>query len=360
MGTVAVLEHMVMRMRLLAAVTAFVALVAAAPERPLAAAQGPAAGAGSLEVIQVRPDFFMIAGAGGNIAVQTGADGAIVVDAGSAERAEDVVAAIGRISPQPIRYIINTGGAADHVGGNARVARAGKTIFNAGNALGAAMTNNGGASILAHEGVLGRMTAPTGEVSPFPSAAWPTETFDGARKYMYMNGEGIEILHQPNARSDGQSMVMFRRSDVVVTGDVYDTTAFPTIDVANGGSITGEIAALNRLVELAIPSIPLVWREGGTYVIPGHGFLSDQTDVVEYRDMVTIVRDRVQAMIATRMTLPQVLAANPAQGYVARYAAGSPAAASAFVESVFASLSAEIAATRRTTPPAPRPRETRR
>lgn len=353
------LEHMVMRIRVVLSAIACAAVVVA-PGRPMAAAQGQAApadrAAGNLEIVQVRPDFFMIAGAGGNIAVQRGADGAIVVDSGSAERAADVVAAIKALSPQPIRFIINTGPAADHVGGNAPVAQAGKTIFNAGNALGAAMTNNGGASILAHENVLTRMSAPTGQVSPFPSAAWPTETFDGDRKYMYMNGEGIEVLHQPAARSAGQSMVMFRRSDVVVAGDVYDTTAFPNIDIANGGSVSGELAALNRLVALAIPSIPLIWQDGGTLVIPAHGFLSDQTDVVEYRDMLTIVRDRVQAMIAARMTLVQVLAANPAQGYVARYSAGSAAATNAFIESVYASLSAEVPAARPATPQ----RETRK
>jgi hypothetical protein len=122
------------------------------------------------------------------------------------------------------------------------------------------------------------------------------------------------------------------------------------VDLANGGSINGEIAALNQLVDLAVPSIPLVWREAGTYVIPGHGFLSDQTDVVEYRDMVTIVRDRVQAMLEGNMTLPQVLDARPAQGYEARYAAGAPGATRAFIESVYASLSAEMAARPATQP----------
>jgi glyoxylase-like metal-dependent hydrolase (beta-lactamase superfamily II) len=311
----------------------------------MATAQGPrvpaGAASGRLEVLQVRPNVFMIAGAGANIAVQTGADGAVVVDTGAAEYADEVVATIRSLSTQPIRYILNTGAAVDHIGGNEPVARAGRTIFNIGNPLGAAMTNNGAASILAHEGVLLRISAPTGQASPFPSAAWPTETFESGRKYMYMNEEPIEVLHQPAARSSGDSLVMFRRSDVVVAGDIYDTTGFPIIDIANGGSINGEIAALNRLVELAVPSIPLIWKEGGTAVIPGHGFLSDQTDVVEYRDMVTIIRDRVQAMVDANMTLPQALAANPAQGYVARYTAGSPTAARTFVESVYASLSAE-------------------
>jgi glyoxylase-like metal-dependent hydrolase (beta-lactamase superfamily II) len=311
----------------------------------VATAQGTSAATsrttGRLEIITVRPDLFMIAGAGGNIAVQTGEDGAIVVDTGAASFTDDVIAAITSVSPQPIRYVINTGPAADHVGGNARVAQAGRTIFNTGNALGAAMTNNGAASILAHEGVLRRMSAPTGQVSPFPVDAWPTETFESGRKYMYMNGQGIEVLHQPAARSAGDSLVMFRRSDVVVTGDVYNTTVFPVIDIAGGGSIAGEIAALNRIVDLAIPSIPLVWKDGGTYVIPGHGFLSDQTDVAEYRDMVTIIRDRVQSMIDAKMTVVQVLAANPAQGFAARYGAATPTATREFIESVYASLTTE-------------------
>ena len=299
----------------------------------------PAAASGSeLDVIQVRPDFYMLAGAGANVAVQIGPDGTVVVDTGAAARADEIIAAIKKLTGQPIRYIINTGAGADHVGGNAKVAQAGRTIFVVGNALATAMTNNGGASILANENVLRRMSAPTGEVSPYPSAAWPTETFETGRKYMYMNREGIEVLHQPGAHSDADSFVVFRRSDVVVAGDVLDTRRFPTIDLVRGGSVQGEIAALNRLVALAIPSIPLVWQEGGTYVIPGHGRLSDQTDVVEYRDMVTIVRDRVQAMARTGMTLVQVQAAKPAQGYTSRYGSESSAVAATFVEAVYVSL----------------------
>ena len=215
----------------------------------------------------------------------------------------------------------------------------GRTIFNIGNNLGAAMTHNGAASILANEKVLFRMSAPTGQTSPFPATAWPTETFETGRKYMYLNGEAIEVLHQPRAHADGDSFVMFRRSDVVVAGDILDTTAFPIIDMQKGGSIQGEIEALNRLVNLAVPSIPLVWQEGGTSVIPGHGRVSDQTDVVEYRDMATIVRDRVQALLNDGMTLAQVQAANPAQGYATRYGSTSPSATRIFIESVYASLS---------------------
>jgi glyoxylase-like metal-dependent hydrolase (beta-lactamase superfamily II) len=155
---------------------------------------------------------------------------------------------------------------------------------------------------------------------------------------MYLNGEGIEVLHQPAAHTDGDVVVFFRKSDVVVAGDILDTTRFPAIDVARGGSIQGEIAALNRLVDLAIPSVPIVSREAGTIVVPGHGRLCDQFDVVEYRDMVTIVRDRVQELVDAGRSLEQVKAASPARGYTRRYGGESGAWTNQFVEAVYASL----------------------
>jgi cyclase len=219
------------------------------------------------------------------------------------------------------------------------VSKAGKTLFQINNPLGEGMTNGGAAAILSAERVLTRMSAPTGKASPFPTAAWPTETFNQKRKYMYLNGEGIEVLHQPAAHSDGDSIVFFRRSDVVVAGDILDTTRFPVIDVARGGSIQGEIDALNRLVDVAIPSIPLVAQEGGTYVIPGHGRVCDQLDVVDYRDMVTIIRDRIQSLVKDGMTLDQIKAAAPTQGYTPRYGSDAgPWTTNMFVEAVYQSL----------------------
>ena len=295
--------------------------------------------AGGLEVIQLRPNFYMIAGAGGNIGVQVGPDGVVVVDAGSAAQADAVVAAIRKRADRPIRYVIDTSADPDHVGGNAPLSKAGETLFNLNSAIATAMTNGGAATILSAENVLVRMSAPAGQPSTFPAAAWPTETFHQARRYMYINGEGIEVLHQPAAHTDGDSVVFFRRSDVVVAGDVLDTTRFPTIDVARGGSIQGEIDALNRVVELAIPSIPFDWRDEGTLVIPGHGRLFDQLDVVEYRDMVVIIRDRVRAMVKQGKTLDQVKAASPTQGYNRRYGADSgPWTTNMFVEAVYESL----------------------
>ena len=178
-----------------------------------------------------------------------------------------------------------------------------------------------GAAIMSAHNVLARMSAPTGQKAPFAEGAWPPRPSISGRKYMYLNGEGIEIFHQPAAHTDGDGIVFFRRSDVVVAGDVFETERFPVIDVARGGSVQGEIAALNRVIELAIPSIPIVSREEGTWVVPGHGRLSDQLDVVQYRDMVTIVRDRVRDLVKAGMTLEQVKATSPARGYTRRYGA---------------------------------------
>jgi cyclase len=298
--------------------------------------------ASDLEVFQVRPNFYVIGGAGANISVQAGQDGVIVVDAGTAAQADLVVSAIKKLSPQPIRYVIDTSADADHVGGNERIAKAGRTLFNTNNPFSESMTNNGAAAILSAEKVLTRMSAPTGQQSPFPTAAWPTETFPQRRKYMYLNDEGIEVFHQPAAHTDGDSIVFFRRSDVVVAGDILDTTRFPIIDVPRGGSIQGEIDALNRLVELAIPSVPLVSREAGTLVIPGHGRICDQLDVVEYRDMVTIVRDRIRDLIKEGKTLDQIQATSPTRGYTRRYGSDSgPWTTKMFVEAVYKSLTRE-------------------
>jgi cyclase len=293
----------------------------------------PAAAPGGLEILEVRPNFFLLTGAGGNISVQVGEDGAIVVDAGSAASAAAVVEAVKRLTPRPIRYVIDTGPDADHVGGNEVLSKAGEADIRSGR------KNPIGAAILAAEGVLRHMSSTSGTAPAFPVGAWPTETFHYARKYMYWNGEAIEVLHQPAAHTDSDVIVFFRRSDVVVAGDVLDTRQFPVIDVDRGGSIQGEIAALNRLVDLAVPSVPIVAREAGTIVVPGHGRLCDQYDVIEYRDMVTIVRDRVRELVAAGRSLDQVKAANPAKGYTGRYGNSSGAwTTDRFVEAVYRSL----------------------
>jgi glyoxylase-like metal-dependent hydrolase (beta-lactamase superfamily II) len=309
----------------------FVLAVVVALGRATAGGQGQ-----ELEVLQVRPNFYMIAGAGGNIGVQVGEDGVVVVDSGSPAQADAVLAAIKRITPQPIRYVINTSADPDHVGGNEKLSQAGQTLFT-GRTIGLPTEFAGtAASVLATESVLTTMSGATPE---YPTAALPTETFFYPRKYMFLNGEGIEVLHQPAAHTDGDAIVFFRRSDVIVAGDVLDTTRFPVIDIAKGGSIDGEIAALNRLVDIAIPSVPIVSREIGTAIIPGHGHICDQLDVVEYRDMVTIIRDRLRDLIKAGRTLDEVKAADPARGYKARYGSTTgPWTTEQFVEASYRSL----------------------
>ena len=287
----------------------------------------------------------MIAGAGGNIGVQIGSDGVVLVDAGTASASTQVLAALRKITDLPIRYIINTSADADHVGGNGNLSKAGLTIFTnlLGNpALAAAMTNGGGASIMAHDSVLRRMSAPTGKAAAYPVEAWPNEAFYQKRKAIRMNEEAIEVLYQPAAHSGADSMVFFRGSDVVVAGDVLDTTRFPFIDLANGGSIQGEIDALNRLIELAVPPTPFIYKGVGTYVIPGHGRICEQQDVVDYRDMVVIIRDAIADLMKQGKTLDQVKEASPALPYERQY--GSQTGdwtTNAFVEAVYKSLSAK-------------------
>jgi glyoxylase-like metal-dependent hydrolase (beta-lactamase superfamily II) len=295
-----------------------------------------------LEVIQIRPQFYMVAGDGGNIAIQIGPDGAVVVDSGSGARAEQVVAEIRTLTPRPVRYIINTSADRDHVGGNDAVSRAGQSVIPTGglNEIGAA---GGRAPILAEENVQSRMAAPTGEKSDFPIGSWPTVTYSAAleetQKDVYFNGEAIIVSYQPAAHTDGDSIVFFRRSDVLVTGDVFDTTRFPFIDLERGGSIQGIIDSLNRIIAITVPPVPLIWQEGGTVVIPGHGVVSHEADVVDYRDMVTIVRDRVQDMIGKGLTLPQIQKADPTKGYRRRFGSDTGAWTTArFVEAVYKSL----------------------
>lgn len=295
---------------------------------------------GGLDVVKVRPNFYMIAGAGGNIGVQIGTDGAVLVNAGSANASAQVLAAIKKLTDLPIRYIIDTGADTDLVGGNGNLAKAGYTIFT--NALGNtglanAMTNGGGASIMAYDGILKRMSAPTGKASAFPVESWPTEAYYTDRKYLRMNDEAIEIMHQPAAHSDSDSFVLFRRSDVVIAGDILDTTRFPVIDLANGGSIQGEIDALNRLIEMAIPNGPFIYQGVGTYVIPGHGRVCEQLDVVDYRDMVVVVRDVIADLIKQGKTLDQIKEASPAKPYETEYGS-QPGVTSAFIESIYKSL----------------------
>lgn len=286
-------------------------------------------GAGGLDVIKVRPNFYMIAGAGGNIGVQIGSDGVVLANAGNAASAEKVLATIKTITDLPIRSIINVDSGPDFVGGNLTLAKAGLPV----------RTGSSTAEIVAHESILTKMSARNANPS-YPGDAWPNDAFLGKRHAFRMNDEGIEIWYQPAAHSNTDSFVLFRKSDVVVTGDIMDTTRFPVIDVANGGSIQGEIDALNKLIELTIAPIPLIYKDVGTYVIPGHGRLSEQMEVVDYRDMVVLVKDVVADLIKQGKTLDQIKAAHPALPYETRYGR-EPGVTNSFIEAIYTSLTAK-------------------
>jgi glyoxylase-like metal-dependent hydrolase (beta-lactamase superfamily II) len=192
------------------------------------------------------------------------------------------------------------------------------------------------ARLLAHEKVMARMSAPTGAAAPRPFGAWPTETFFGDDKEIFFNDEAIQLLYQPG-HTDGDVLVFFRRSDVVASGDLFLTTTYPVIDVERGGSVQGVINGLNRLLDVTIPKDK---AEGGTYVVPGHGRLSDEADVVEYRDMLTIVRDRIRDLIAQGKSLVEVKAAGPTQDYDGRYGETNGAwTTDRFIETVYRELS---------------------
>jgi cyclase len=280
-----------------------------------------------VHVLPVQGSVYMLVGAGSNITVQVGNDGVLIVDAQYAPLSDRVLAAIRTLSKGPIRYLINTTYDADHTGGNEPLRKAGSTIAG-GNVSGDIQDAAEGAQIIAHDNVLKRL-------SNRPSGAWPTSTFLSDEKKLFFNGEGIAILYQPSAHTDGDSIVFFRRSDVISAGDIFTTTSYPVIDVAAGGSIQGVIDGLNRLIDLIIP---VYGQEGGTLVIPGHGRLSDLGDVINCREMTTIIRDRVQDMIKKGMTLEQVKEARPTRDYDPLYGSVPGWTTEMFVEAVYKSL----------------------
>jgi glyoxylase-like metal-dependent hydrolase (beta-lactamase superfamily II) len=257
-------------------------------------------------VMHVQGLVYMIVGAGGNITAQIGDEGVLLVDTGRRGVTDDVLKAIRTVTDEPIRIIINTSVAADHIGGNEPLAKVGRWL--GGNAPGNFGLSVQGARVIAHERALFRM-------KDLPIAAQPTETFT-TDKELFFNGEAIQLIHVPAASTDGNIIVFFRRSDVVASGDVFMTTTYPAVDRARGGSVQGVIDALNHIIDITIPGDH---EEGGTYVVPGHGRLCDEADVVEYRDMLTIIRDRVQALIKRGLTPPQIKAARPSLDYERRF-----------------------------------------
>lgn len=286
--------------------------------------QNPPLNAGAdLRVFPVQGNVHMLVGPGGNITLHVGKDGVLVVDTMSEAMAPRIAAEVRKLTPLPIRYIIDTSIDADHAGGNAALAALGAT--------GASPTTGPGATVIANEHVLNRMAPPvTSRTTPPLLGGLPNATYFTPTKDFYFNGEPVIVIHAPNAHTDGDSMVLFRRSDVISTGDIFTPDRYPVIDVARGGSVQGFVAALNRILEITVPER---LQEGGTRVIPGHGRVCNEADVVEYRDMVTIVRDRIADMVRKGLSLAQVKATRPTLDYDTRYGSGEM-----FVEAVYASL----------------------
>jgi glyoxylase-like metal-dependent hydrolase (beta-lactamase superfamily II) len=325
-------------------------LVAAQQEQP----RSPASSGAALEILTVGGDpsvgkVYLFAGTGANVIVQAGDEGAIVVDPGSAAVSDALIAEIRKLTTKPIRYVINTNGDADHIGGNANIAAAGLNFATpvpnlagigarggGGGGGGGGGLRTSGAQIYAHEGVLTRLSAPSGANPPVPVPLWPTDTFFTAKKTLYFNGDPIELVHLPAAHTDGDILVWFRKNDVIAAGDVFTPDRFPLIDRARGGSVQGTLDALNRIIDMTIPRFN---QQGGTMVIPGHGRLANESDVVEYRDMATIVRDRIQRMIEKKMTFEQVLAANPVLDYEGLYNRTPSWTKEMFMEAVYRDLS---------------------
>jgi glyoxylase-like metal-dependent hydrolase (beta-lactamase superfamily II) len=285
---------------------------------------------GEIQLLRVQGNVHLLAGAGGNVVVQVGESGSLLVDSKSAASTQRIMDEVKRVavSPKPVRYLLNTSADADHIGGNQNLAAAlgSSAAWEIINTPGA---TNDAVQIIAHDNVLKRM-------AKMPVSAWPTETFVGREKEFFFNGEPVFMYHVPAAHTDGDSIVFFRRSDVIATGDVYRTDSYPVVDLEKGGTVQGVIDALNLVLDLAVPAHH---EEGGTFIVPGHGRISDEFDVLEYRDMVTIVRDRIQSMIAKGMTLDQVKAARPTRDYDPRYGTTTGAwTTDKFIEAVYRTL----------------------
>jgi glyoxylase-like metal-dependent hydrolase (beta-lactamase superfamily II) len=277
---------------------------------------------GEVKAVHVQGNVHMIVGAGANIAVQVGEDGVLVVDTGDAGTSDKVLAAIKELAPgKEIRWVVNTGMDPSHTGGNEAISKAGRTV------------NGNIAAIVSHENTAARMIK-----AGVADAARPFNTYFEASRDFPFNGEPIMLYHDEASSDDTGTVVMFRRSDVIAAGDLFRTDAYPVIDLANGGSIDGTIAGLNRMLDLTVPSKML--EEGGTYVISGHGRIGDEHDVAMYRDMLVIIRDRIKNMVEKKMTLEQVKAARPTLDYDGRYGSDTgPWTTAMFIEAIYREMS---------------------
>lgn len=267
-----------------------------------------------LEILPVQGNVYMISSASGNMVFQTGDDGILLVDTLATHESEAVLAAIRTVSQMPIQVIVNTHLHHQRMGGNAWLKENGGHNKDFGRIAFTSADRNV-FPVYAHENVL------LGAVEDDTIAAdlWPTDTYFVDRKELYSNGEAVLLLHQPNAHTDGDTIVHFRGSDVIVVGDLFSTVGYPVFDRTVGGSIAGVIRALGEMLRIIVPARH---SEGGTLVVPGTGRISDEADVADYRTMVVIVRDRIRRMAADGLTLQQVIAARPSLEFDYRYGSG--------------------------------------
>ena len=299
--------------------------------RDLARPKRPSYGAtGEIEVLRVQGNVYMLAGAGSNVTVQVGETAIFVVDTNEAAMSEKLLAAIKTISPLPIRYIVNTSGDPDHTGGNERFAK------SSGDSVNAFLQQ--GARVYASENAYNRMANPKGGAAAVATALWPTDTFASPLKSLFVTGEPIEIIHRPAAHTDGDLMVFFRKSDVIAAGDVFVTDGYPVIDAGRGGSLNGVLEALNQLIDMAIPEYNSM---GGTRIIPGHGRIANEIDLVEYRDALTIIADRITQLVLEGKSVEQVKAAGVSLDYDGVYGATTgPWTTDMFIETVYREVKA--------------------
>jgi hypothetical protein len=303
----------------------------AAPEASRAVDPEPSDG--EIHLWPLRDKVYLLTGDRGNVVVQVGDEGAFVVDSGSGRLVDKTATAIGRLSQLPIQFIANTSFRAEHTGGNVKLRAAGTDPSVRGTFFALQFADAGvGATIMAQQNVQTRMVAAKG-----PADGVPSDTFLEERRRTFHNNDAIEMFWERNAITDGDSIVRFRRADVIVTGDVFTTTQYPVIDLQNGGSVSGEIAALNDILKRTVYQHQ---GEGGTIVVPGHGYVCDEHEVVEYRDMMVITRDRVQAMVKKGATLAQVKSARLTADYDTRYGSTTgPWTTDMFIEAVYRDLS---------------------
>jgi cyclase len=300
--------------------------------QPMLGAQADETVAG-IHIVHVQGNVWMLVTPDGNLALQVGSEGALLVDTGRGGTSDAVLAAIRRITPLPLRYIVNTSAGPTEVGNNGVL----------GGLKGGATDRRGPGpppAIIGQENVVAHLSMPGADGNPaFPAVSWPTDPYAGRKRSIRYNGEAIDIIHQPNAYSDADSIVYFRRSDVIVSGEIFSTKRFPLVDRAHGGTVTGVLAGLNTMLDIAVPAVIVEsFDEDGTLIIPGSGRLCDKDDLTEYRDMVQIARDRMVNLVSSRRSLDEIKAGHPLVDYEGRYSVPEWTT-SMFVDALYAELS---------------------